>query len=230
MNRLYSFLRALLYLPTKLVYPTTVLGSWRLPAGKYIAVSNHLKWTDILITAINIKGYRHIMAKKEIGQSKFIHRVCDRLGVIFVDRGKADLKAIRAAMAALSRGEAISIFPEGTRNRVDENLQEVKGGAVMFSLKSGAPLVPVMIYERSKAFRRNYILVGDSFSLKDELGKLTPETMKTGEELLSRHMNAVKSQLACSLKSHDLGYYRKEARAYKKIERLKQKTLKKYQE
>lgn len=39
------------------------------------------------------------------------------------------------AMKLLKDGNKLVVFPEGTRNKVNEELQEIKGGAGVFAVK-----------------------------------------------------------------------------------------------
>ena len=63
-------------------------------------------------------------------------------------------------MNALKNDEGITIFPEGTRNKSGENLQELKSGAALFALKGRASVVPIILLHKQRVFRRNYMYVG----------------------------------------------------------------------
>ena len=118
MSAFYSLCRGLLYIPVKLLFPVKVVGKENIPLPeKVITVSNHLSGVDIAIVAINVKGFRHIIAKKELTKSKIFAKLMDWAGAIPVDRGKADLASVRKVMHALKNNESITIFPEGTRNK-----------------------------------------------------------------------------------------------------------------
>jgi 1-acyl-sn-glycerol-3-phosphate acyltransferase len=66
------------------------------------------------------------------------------VGSFPVRRGEADLDAMRAAKSLLDQGEAMLVFPEGTRQEGDE-IGEVFDGAAFLAAKSKAPVVPVGI-------------------------------------------------------------------------------------
>ncbi|HCB33874.1 MAG TPA: 1-acyl-sn-glycerol-3-phosphate acyltransferase [Acidimicrobiaceae bacterium] len=59
-----------------------------------------------------------------------------------VRRGTADLDAMRLALRMLDDGEAMVVFPEGTRQEGDE-VAEIFDGAAWLAARSGAPVVPV---------------------------------------------------------------------------------------
>ena len=197
MNLFYAIIRAIVYLPFKLFYPTKVINKKDFPKDrKVILVCNHLSWKDILVTAINLPGYRHFIAKQEIGKSRLIHRLAKWLGVIFIARGKADMSAMREILGVLKKGEGVTIFPEGTRNKVDTSLQEVKSGVVMFSVKGDAPIVPAIIYGKARAFRKNYVYVLPKFELESLKGRrLDTPTVEEGAEIVAEKLAEAKRHL-----------------------------------
>lgn len=166
--RFYSFLRWLLYIPVKLFLPVMVIGKENLPLPeRVITVSNHLSILDIPIVAINVPGYRHFIGKKELTESSFMRFLIKHVDAIPIDRGAADLAAMRKILKCLKNGESLTIFPEGTRNKTDESLHEIKAGAALFALKGNALIAPIMIYKKQRFFRRNYIYVDKPFSVAD---------------------------------------------------------------
>ena len=112
------------------------------------------------------------MAKKEIGKNRFIRWCATHMGIILIDRGKADMQALRTSVKALKSGDILEIFPEGTRNKDGDNLQEVKGGAAMLAIKGDAYIQPIMIYARARFFRKNYLYVAEPFKLTEFAGQL----------------------------------------------------------
>lgn len=197
MNLFYAIIRAIVYLPFKLFYPTKVINKKDFPKEKkIILVCNHLSWKDILVTAINLPGYRHFVAKKEIGKNRLVHRLAKWLGVIFIDRGKADMTAMREILGVLKKGEGMTIFPEGTRNKVDTSLQEVKSGVVMFSVKGDAPIVPAMIHSKARAFHKNYVCVLPKFELETIKGRrLDTPTVEEGADIVAEKLAEAKALL-----------------------------------
>lgn len=193
MNAFYSFLRGVLYVPIKLLFPVKVVGKENIPLPKrVITVSNHLSALDIVLVAINVKGFRHIVAKKELKKNKFFGKCMDIAGCIAVDRGTADLSAVRQALTVLKKNESITIFPEGTRNKNGENLQEVKAGASMFALKGNAEIVPIMLLHKQRFFKRNYMYVGKAVSLDDVLvgGRVDSAAVERGANKIEHIMQS----------------------------------------
>ena len=68
-----------------------------------------------------------------------------RLGGIPVERGTADMKAIRRATAALSRGEMLLIYPEGTRVKSNTERGEIHGGFSLIAQLAKVDVQPLAI-------------------------------------------------------------------------------------
>ena len=84
---------------------------------------------------------------------------------------------MRTCINALKNGEILTICPEGTRNRVNRELQPLHSGAALFALKGDAQVVPYVVHHKGKMFRRNYLGVGDPVDLSDLYGKRTDESV-----------------------------------------------------
>lgn len=65
--------------------------------------------------------------------------------------------SVGKAVNMLEKGEAIGVFPEGTRS-LDGKLGAGKRGTAIMALKAGAAVVPCAVLGTFKAFPRNAIL------------------------------------------------------------------------
>ncbi len=66
------------------------------------------------------------------------------------------------------------LFPEGTRNKSgSKEMFKFKDGAVVFALKTGSPIIPMVQYRPPKIFRRNYVLIGKPMYLEKYSGMRT---------------------------------------------------------
>ncbi len=188
-------------MPVKILLPTKVVGKENMPLPKrIITVSNHLSMLDIPVVAINVPGYRHLIGKKELAENWFVRFLMKHIDAIPIDRGTADLTAMRKILRCLKNDESLAIYPEGTRNKTDEELHEVKAGAAVFALKGNAQIVPIMIYRKPRFFRRNYIYVAPAFSLDgcvegrvdagaiERAGKMLEEKMRESAEYLKDYV------------------------------------------
>ena len=186
MKKSLLFVRGLLYPIAPLLFPCKVMDKdkyQKFDNGQLI-ITNHLSWMDVAYEVFWIPGYKRILSKKENeggGIKKwFLKKV---VGVIFVNRDKPELSSMREVISSLQDGNTISVFPEGTRNRVDRSLQPLHSGASMFALRAGVSVVPIVVHHKGKFFKRNYLGVGDRIYLDDIIGKRIDEaTLETATE------------------------------------------------
>lgn len=147
---------------------TRIRGTEHLPEGRAIICGNHTSMMDPLFVAMAMyKRRRHIpkfMAKIELSRIPVLSAMLAPL-LVFVDRGKADLGAIKNTIKILKDGKKIIIFPEGRRVNAGEDAQ-AKTGVAMMALKAEAPIVPVWISEGKKnlfRFPKVDIVFGESY-------------------------------------------------------------------
>lgn len=152
-----------------LFHPVRCVGRKNLPAGAAVVCGNHSAMSDpfFLVYAAGLKHRMRVMAKAELMRVPVIGWLLKMAGVFGVDRGKADVTAIKTAMKCLKDGQKLLLFPEGTRvkNGVDKdgNEGEAKTGAAMLAMRTGSPLVPVYIPEEKKWFRFTTVIIGEAY-------------------------------------------------------------------
>jgi 1-acyl-sn-glycerol-3-phosphate acyltransferase len=118
-----------------------VFGRENVPlSGPVILASNHIAMLDGPVMAAAAPRAFHALVKVEmfIGPERHFFSAT---GQIPVDRRSVDRAAIRSALAVLSAGRALAIYPEGRRGLGD--LARVKPGVGYLALCTGAPVVPV---------------------------------------------------------------------------------------
>ena len=120
------------------------------------------------------------LGKKEWFSSKFKSWFFRKLGGIPVDREKADITSLKNCLKTLKNGKTLVVFPEGTRNKTEEDLLPLKGGAAMLAYMSKVKIVPVAMSKRFRPFRKNYAYIGEPFDFSDREGKFNAAL---GEEL-----------------------------------------------
>ena len=81
------------------------------------------------------------------------------------------MQALKTCLKTLKNGKKLIIFPEGTRNKTNERLLHIKGGAGVLAAKTGVNVVPMYIKEKSRIFRRNYLYVGEPIDISEYFGK-----------------------------------------------------------
>ena len=193
---MFYILFAILFLPMLIICPTIVKGKKNIPKkGRFILCCNHQSNTDVFRIMSRLKRRYKYLAKKELFNTKIKNWFFKTMGAYPIERGKPDLQAIKKTINYLKDEKAVCIFPEGTRVTNDEKSQ-LKGGVVMFALKTDSPIVPCCILKKPRPFRWNKMIVGEPFKLSDIeefKGKSTDkETIQKATELLSQKMEELK--------------------------------------
>ena len=96
-----------------------------------------------LIGGLTHRRVRYL-GKEQLFHPKWLGWCMRSFGAFPVRRGEADLDAMRAALGLLQAGEAMLVFPEGSRQPSDD-IGEIYDGTAWLAAKSGAPVVPVGI-------------------------------------------------------------------------------------
>ena len=113
--------------------------------GPVILMSNHIHALDPFTLGLCASRRQvRFLAKKELFKHRWLAAILRKLHAISVDRGQFDLAAMRECAAVLRAGEALGVFPEGTRGD-GKTLGPLLSGAAVLALRSDAPVVPVYI-------------------------------------------------------------------------------------
>ena len=185
----YGFLKKFMVAVTQILFPFKLVGAEKVEDGACVLVGNHYRIWDIVHMACTTKEKVHSITKKELYKNKFLAHLCGIVEAIPVSRDGQDAKAVMTALRYLKNGEKISMFPEGTRNRTEEELLPLKGGAAMFAIKARVPVYPVMCPHKTRLFRRTKILVGDPIDLSAFYERrLTAEDYAAAEEVIREKM------------------------------------------
>ena len=140
---LYRFGRFTLTPLFKFYYRPTVIGKENIPkSGSVVIAGNHKHLYDQYLTVISTKRFVTYMAKREYFDSKKTKWFYKGTGCIPVDRSIHDESAKESALDVLNSGNALGIFPEGTRNKTDAFLLPFKFGAVSMAKKTDSYILP----------------------------------------------------------------------------------------
>lgn len=172
-----------------LAYPMKTLHRDRIPDGPFIACPNHSSLLDppMAAFALTKKHPVRIMAKKSLLEIPVIGWFMDNGGVIGVDRGSADINAIKRSLRVLKDGYPMMIFPEGTRVKEVGKRGEPHTGAVMLAMKTGVPLLPIYIPQGKKPLRMTTIVIGEPYTIAPAGKRATnAELEAAAAELLDR--------------------------------------------
>ena len=135
----------------------TVIGEENIPKDTAVLfIGNHRSYFDIVLTYARCRGLTGYVAKKEMLKIPLLSRWMKFLHCLFLDRSdvREGLKTILTAIDKAKNGISIMIFPEGTRNKNESELDLLPfhEGSFKIATKSGCPIIPVSINNSSALF------------------------------------------------------------------------------
>lgn len=185
---MYCFFWILFWPFIRLLFPVKIVGKENLKKvdkKSAILICNHLSNADPVLIASYIRRKISFLAKREIFKNKLAGWFFRSIGIIPIDRENIDIKAIKSALTVLKNDGVLGIFPEGTRNKKDEELKEIKNGCCMFAIKAKVPVVPIIIQKRAQIFRKTKITIGEPFELSEFYGsKLSTEVLNEAGQIV----------------------------------------------
>jgi len=112
--------------------------------GPALVCINHLGDADGALLLSSISTELDALGKIELYDFPILGKLMDWYGIIWLHRGRADRRAIRAALDGLVEGRIIVIAPEGRYSLIG-GLEEGNQGAAFLALKADVPIIPVVV-------------------------------------------------------------------------------------
>lgn len=186
-----------------LLYPLKVYGKENVPEGGAIFASNHFRAVDCGYIVRAYDKNVNFLAKSELFSNKLFSKILRAYGAIPIDRENPDMKSLLQAIKAIKKGNKLCIFVEGTRNKTGTNeLQEIKGGAMVFAVKAKCPIVPLMFSEKGKIFKTLRLIIGKPFTLDEFYDKkLNDEEFQKMNDIVRQKMIDEQNRLVQIIKT-----------------------------
>jgi len=128
------------------------LGTEHIPEGGVILASNHRSFLDPFAIGCCLGRPIYFVAKEELFKNPLLGWILNCLGAFPIKRGASDEVSVDTSLALLERGQAVVIFPEGTRIRTG-SLGSPRRGVGRLALQSGKPVVPIAVTNSERARR-----------------------------------------------------------------------------
>jgi 1-acyl-sn-glycerol-3-phosphate acyltransferase len=170
----------------------TVIGEENVPKDRPVLyVLNHRSFFDILLTYTRVPRQTGYVAKKEMTKYLTLTWWMMLLHCEFLDRKdlRKGMKTINDCAEKIKNGISIAIYPEGTRNKGDEDMLPFHGGSFKIAEKSNCLVVPVVLNNTSAVFEDHlpklkkahvtveYLPPLDVAAMDREARKALPETV-----------------------------------------------------
>lgn len=167
--------------------------------GPLILIINHVNFLEAPVIFPRLQPRPMTgFAKAETWDNLALRLLADLWDAIPIQRGEADVTAMRRALAALEASYILIVAPEGTRSG-DGRLQRGLPGTAFLALRSGAPLLP-LVYHGGERFWDNlhrlrrtdfHIVVGQPFYLSAEGISVTGEVRRQMADEIMYQMAAL---------------------------------------
>ena len=132
-----------------------ITGLENLPEDEPVLyIANHRSAFDIILPYYLFPGHTAMISKKEWEKIPSLAWWMKILHNLFLDRNdvKQGLKVILKAIDMVKDGYSICIYPEGTRNKTEEDMLPFHEGSFKIASKSGCPIIPITMYNMSALF------------------------------------------------------------------------------
>lgn len=139
----------------------TVIGEENVPKDiPVLYIGNHRSLFDILITYARCPGLTGYVSKNSMEKVPLLSTWMRRLYCLFLNRSdiKAGMKTILTGIEQLKNGISMCIFPEGTRNKNENELDLLpfKEGSFKMAEKSGCPIILMAMNNTAEIFETHF--------------------------------------------------------------------------
>jgi len=120
--------------------PLRTYGRERVPLnGPVVLCFNHFSWLDPWAFGSVVPRTLYYVAKQEVHDNPLAGPFIRLFGTSPIRRGESDREAIRVMREVVRRGDALGMFPEGTRQKAEPG--EVLSGAALIAVQERVPVV-----------------------------------------------------------------------------------------
>ncbi len=132
-----------------------VLGTENIPRDTAVLyVGNHRSYFDVVLSCPVFPGITGYVAKVEMLRYPLLNLWMKYIHCLFLDRSdiKKGLKTILEGVEEVKSGISLCIFPEGTRNKVNDTFLPFHDGSFKIAEKGKVPVIPMVIVNSAGVF------------------------------------------------------------------------------
>ncbi len=164
--------------------------------GAVIVACNHLSFFDGFALQFALPRPIFFMGKEENFKNPFLRFFMYQIGAFPVKRGTYDRSALDQALRILRDGQALGMFPEGTRT-YGKGLLPAKGGTAILAIKMNCPIIPIAMDGAHQILKR--------FLKRAEVNitvcpPVFPDAKITPAELTEKYMRVIARHLPLELR------------------------------
>jgi 1-acyl-sn-glycerol-3-phosphate acyltransferase len=181
----YRSIRRLFTMIMWSLFRPRVTGREHIPeTGPVILAPVHRSFADFGFAAFCTPRKLFFMTKDSMWKNRMLGKLLLYVGAFPVHRESADREALQRAEEVLQRGQALVLFPEGTR-REGPAIEDLMEGAAFLSARTGAPIVPIGIGASDLAMPKGKALP-KPYTIHVVIGPAIPAPPRTGGGRVSR--------------------------------------------
>jgi 1-acyl-sn-glycerol-3-phosphate acyltransferase len=156
----YSLIRHMCRIYFAIVSQIRIKGVEKLPIeGGALICSNHQSHFDPVLVGVAFRRRLNYLARRSLFDFPVLKWLISYLDAIPIEREGMGIGGIKETLRRLKRGEAVLIFPEGTRS-LDGQIAPLKPGFFSIAKRSKCPVVPVAIAGAYEVWPRHRWLPG----------------------------------------------------------------------
>lgn len=188
----------------------TVEGRENIPDNEAVLyIGNHNSYMDIVVSFISFKGICGFISKDMMGKVPIFRLWMKNIHCKLLDRDdmKSGMKIIVDSIEDVKSGVSICVFPEGTRNKTDDelNMHTFHEGSFRISTKTGCKIIPMAIMGTQKVLESQQPWIKPSnitirFGKPIDPANIPPEYGKK----IGKYTQSVVYQMLCDMKNIDI--------------------------
>jgi len=198
MTIVYNIFYNLAKLLARMIFSMRVIHPERMvESGPLLIAVNHSSFFDPPLAGICSRRGVYYLARRTLLKWPFFGPLFPAMNVIPVERDGNDMSALREVIKKVKEGNAVLLFPEGTRS-LDGDLQPARAGIGLVIAKTGAPVLPMRIFGAYEAFPKNArrfqlsqisVVIGEPIHFTAE--EISNSSRETYQLLSNRVMDAI---------------------------------------